>query len=72
MGVRLLCVCGWLGRWVEATWFRWGRALGMEFGVGVGLGMPEFAVQLCFAIPLWQKFLCRWMGVLLLCLWVIG
>ena len=26
--------------------------LGMEFGVGVGLGMPEFTVQLCFAMKL--------------------
>ena len=48
------------------------RVLVMEIGVGVGLGMPEFAVQLCFGNPLWQKFLCWWMGVLLLCLWVIG
>ena len=32
------------------------------------LGMPEFALQLCFGIPLWQKFLDWWMGLLLLCL----
>ena len=28
------------------------RVLGMEFSVGVGLCMPEFAVQLCFGNPL--------------------
>ena len=48
------------------------RVLGMECGVGVVLGMSEFAVQLCFGNPLWQKFFCWWMGVLLLCWSVIG
>ena len=43
----------------------------MEFGVVVGLGMPEFAVQLFVEIPLWQKLVGWWGGVLLLCLRVI-
>ena len=65
----MFCCCVFVGDWVSGS-RRLGlgeRVFGMEFGVGVGLGMPAFAVQLCFGIPLWQKFLGWWMDVLLLC-----
>ena len=57
-GVILLClwVIGEVGR---GNLGLGEGVLGMEFGVGVGMGMPEFTVHLCFAIPLCQK-LVRW------------
>ncbi len=66
----VLFVDDWVGGWVDRRLRE--MCIGVRFGVGLGLGMPAFAVQLCFGNPLWQKFLCWWMGVLLLCLWVIG